>query len=210
MFEAQVRRSPEAPAVELADERVSYRELNRRANRLAHHLRASGMGAGRRAGICLERSVDMVVAVLGVGLWNAALAVGIAGIPRFARIVRATALSLVTREYIEGARAVGARPGRILFRHVLPNLAPTLIVLGSLDLGNAVLFTATLSFLGLGAQPPTPEWGTMLADGRQFMMTSPHVAAIPGFAVLALVWGLNMLGDGLRDLLDPTLAHATR
>ena len=95
----------------------------------------------------------------------------------------------------------------MLVRDVLPGIAPPLIVFATLNLGALVVETAGLSFIGLGAQPPTADWGTMLADGRQFMMTAPHVAAIPGIAVLALVWGLNMIGDGLRDALDPRLAH---
>ena len=145
----------------------------------------------------------LVVAVLGVGLWNAALAVGIAGIPRFARIVRSAALSLVAREFVEGARAVGATPLRVLFRHLLPNLAPTLIVLGSLDLGNAVLFTATLSFLGLGAQPPTPEWGAMLNAGREFIRYAPWTMIFPGAALFLAVMAVNLVGDRLSQVLDP-------
>ncbi len=171
--------------------------------------------AGGRADALGARAIDvmlgfppivlaiLVVAVLGVGLWNAALAVGIAGIPRFARIVRAAALSLVAREYIEGARAAGARPGRILLRHLLPNLAPTLIVLGSLDLGNAVLFTATLSFLGLGAQPPTPEWGAMLNAGREFIRYAPWTMLFPGGALFLAVMAVNLVGDRLSQVLDP-------
>ncbi len=145
----------------------------------------------------------LVVAVLGVGLENAALAVGIAGIPRFARIVRGAALSLVQREFIEGARATGARPARILWRHLLPNLAPTIIVLGSLDLGNAVLFTATLSFLGLGAQPPTPEWGAMLNAGREFIRYAPWTMLFPGAALFLAVMAVNLVGDRLSQVLDP-------
>ncbi len=171
--------------------------------------------AGGRADALGARAIDvmlgfppivlaiLVVAVLGVGLWNAALAVGIAGIPRFARIVRAAALSLVAREYIEGARAAGAQPGRILLRHLLPNLAPTLIVLGSLDLGNAVLFTATLSFLGLGAQPPTPEWGAMLNAGREFIRYAPWTMLFPGGALFLAVMAVNLVGDRLSQVLDP-------
>jgi peptide/nickel transport system permease protein len=112
--------------------------------------------------------------------------------------------------FIEAARALGARDVRILLREVLPSVAPPLLVFVTLNIGALIVETAGLSFIGLGAQPPTADWGTMLADGRQFMMTAPHVAAVPGLAVLALVWGLNMVGDGLRDLLDPSLAHATR
>ncbi len=106
--------------------------------------------------------------------------------------------------------AIAASDVRILFQEVLPNIAAPLLVFLTLNVGALIVETAGLSFIGLGAQPPTADLGTMLADGRQFMMTAPHVAAIPGVAVLALVWGLNMVGDGLRDMLDPTLAHTTR
>jgi ABC-type dipeptide/oligopeptide/nickel transport system permease subunit len=145
----------------------------------------------------------LVVAVLGVGLWNAALAVGIAGIPRFARVVRGAALSLAQREFIEGAHAIGAGRARVVRRHLLPNLAPTLIVLASLDLGNAVLFTATLSFLGLGAQPPAPEWGAMLNAGREFMRYAPWTMLFPGGALFLAVLAVNLVGDRLSQVLDP-------
>jgi peptide/nickel transport system permease protein len=112
--------------------------------------------------------------------------------------------------FIEASRAIGASDLRILLQEVLPNIAAPLLVFLTLNVGALIVETAGLSFIGLGAQPPTADLGTMLADGRQFMMTAPHVAAIPGVAVLALVWGLNMVGDGLRDMLDPTLAHTTR
>lgn len=171
--------------------------------------------AGGRADAAGVRAIDvllgfppivmaiLVVAVLGVGLTNAALAVGIAGIPRFARIVRGASLSLVRRDFIEGARAVGAGEGRILLRHLLPNLAPTLIVLTSLDLGNAILFTATLSFLGLGAQPPTPEWGAMLNAGREFIRYAPWTMLFPGGALFLAVMSVNLVGDRLGQVLDP-------
>jgi len=145
----------------------------------------------------------LVVAILGVGLWNAALAVGIAGIPRFARVVRGAALSLARREFIEGAQAIGADQARIIARHLLPNLAPTLIVLTSLDLGNAVLATATLSFLGLGAQPPTPEWGAMLNAGREFIRYAPWTMLFPGAALFLAVMAVNLVGDRLSQVLDP-------
>lgn len=171
--------------------------------------------AGGRADAAGVRAIDvllgfppivmaiLVVAVLGVGLTNAALAVGIAGIPRFARIVRGASLSLVRRDFIEGARAVGAGEGRILLRHLLPNLAPTLIVLTSLDFGNAILFTATLSFLGLGAQPPTPEWGAMLNAGREFIRYAPWTMLFPGGALFLAVMSVNLVGDRLGQVLDP-------
>jgi ABC-type dipeptide/oligopeptide/nickel transport system permease subunit len=145
----------------------------------------------------------LVVAVLGVGLWNAALAVGIAGIPRFARVVRSATLSLAAREFVEGAHAVGATHRRIIARHLIPNLAPTLIVLASLDLGNAVLSTATLSFLGLGAQPPTPEWGAMLNAGREFIRYAPWTMLFPGAALFLAVMSVNLVGDRLSQVLDP-------
>jgi peptide/nickel transport system permease protein len=145
----------------------------------------------------------LVVSVLGVGMWDAALAVGIAGIPRFARITRGATLSLVQRDFLEAARAVGAHQGRILRRHLLPNLAPVLIVMATLDLGNAVLFTATLSFLGLGAQPPTPEWGAMLNAGRDYVRYAPWTMIFPGLALFLGVMAVNLVGDRLSQILDP-------
>lgn len=145
----------------------------------------------------------LIVAVLGVGLWNAALAVGISGIPRFARITRAATLTLVARDFVEAARAVGAGSVRILLRHLLPNLAPILIVLTTLDLGSAVLFTATLSFLGLGAQPPTPEWGAMLNAGREYVRYAPWTMIFPGLALFLTVMAVNLVGDRLSLVLDP-------
>lgn len=145
----------------------------------------------------------LIVAVLGVGLWNAALAVGISGIPRFARITRAATLSLTAREFVEAARAMGANSSRVMLRHLLPNLAPILIVLTTLDLGGAVLFTATLSFLGLGAQPPTPEWGAMLNAGREYVRYAPWTMVFPGLALFLTVMAVNLVGDRLSAILDP-------
>ena len=151
-----------------------------------------------------------LVAALGPGLLNALIAIAIVNVSFYARGVRAAVLVVRQMDFIQATRALGASDARILLRGVLPNIAPPLLVFVSLNLGALIVETAGLSFIGLGAQPPTADWGTMLADGRQFMMTAPHVAAIPGLAVLALVWGLNMVGDGLRDMLDPTLAHTVR
>jgi ABC-type dipeptide/oligopeptide/nickel transport system permease subunit len=151
----------------------------------------------------------LVVSVLGVGLVNAALAVGIAGIPIFARITRGATLTLVSREFIEAARAMGATRARVMARHLLPNLAPTLIVLATLNLGGAVLFTATLSFLGLGAQPPTPEWGAMLNDGREYVRYAPWTMIFPGLALFLAVLSVNLVGDRLSIILDPR-AHSHR
>ena len=145
----------------------------------------------------------LIVAVLGVGLLNAALAVGISGIPRFARITRAATLSLAARDFVEAARAVGSSHARIILRHLLPNLAPILIVIATLDLGGAVLFTATLSFLGLGAQPPTPEWGAMLNAGREYVRYAPWTMIFPGLALFLTVMAVNLVGDRLSLILDP-------
>ena len=145
----------------------------------------------------------LIVAVLGVGLWNAALAVGMSGIPRFARITRAATLSLVARDFVEAARSVGSSHARIVLRHLLPNLAPVLIVITTLDLSNAVLFTATLSFLGLGAQPPTPEWGAMLNAGREYVRYAPWTMIFPGLALFLTVMAVNLVGDRLSLVLDP-------
>jgi ABC-type dipeptide/oligopeptide/nickel transport system permease subunit len=145
----------------------------------------------------------LIVAVLGVGLWNAALAVGMSGIPRFARIARAATLSLVARDFVEAARAVGSGHMRIVLRHLLPNLTPILIVITTLDLGSAVLFTATLSFLGLGAQPPTPEWGAMLNAGREYVRYAPWTMIFPGLALFLTVMAVNLVGDRLSLVLDP-------
>jgi ABC-type dipeptide/oligopeptide/nickel transport system permease subunit len=136
-------------------------------------------------------------------LVNAALAVGIAGIPRFARVTRGATLALVSREYVEAARSMGAGRTRVLLRHLLPNLAPLLIVIATLDLGNAVLFTATLSFLGLGAQPPTPEWGAMLNAGRDYVRYAPWTMIFPGLALSLCVLAVNLVGDRLSLVLDP-------
>jgi peptide/nickel transport system permease protein len=151
-----------------------------------------------------------LVAALGPGLLNALIAIAIVNISFYARGVRAAVLVVRRMAFIEAAHAIGASDWRVLIREVFPSIAPPVLVFVTLNIGALIVETAGLSFIGLGAQPPTADWGTMLADGRQFMMTAPHVAAIPGVAVLALVWGLNMIGDGLRDMLDPTLAHATR
>ncbi len=145
----------------------------------------------------------LIVAVLGVGLWNAALAVGLSGIPRFARITRAATLSIASRDFVEAARSIGAGSPRIVLRHLLPNLAPVLIVLSTLDLGGAVLFTATLSFLGLGAQPPTPEWGAMLNAGREYVRYAPWTMIFPGLALFLTVMAVNLVGDRLSTVLDP-------
>lgn len=146
-----------------------------------------------------------LVAVLGPSLTNAMIAVGIVGVPQFARIVRSTVLSIKETEYIEAARAAGTRNGQILLRHVLPNSMAPIIVQATLSVGTAILDAAGLSFLGLGAQPPSPEWGAMLSDARAALQSAPWVITFPGIAIFLVVLGFNLFGDGLRDALDPRL-----
>ena len=146
-----------------------------------------------------------IAAALGPGLRNAMIAVSITGIPLFVRVVRASVLALREREFVLAAHTIGCSGPRIVLHHILPNVVAPVIVMGSLDVGNKIIATASLSFLGLGTQPPAPDWGNMLASGRQFISVAPHLATIPGIAIFVVVLGLNLLGDGLRDALDPTL-----
>jgi peptide/nickel transport system permease protein len=148
-----------------------------------------------------------IVGGLGPGLRNAMVAIAIVGFPLYTRLVRSVVLSLREREFVEAARALGAGDGVILGRHVLPHLLSPVIVAFSLDVGVKILATAGLSFLGLGTQPPTADWGSMLATGRQFVVLSPHVALLPGLAIFVVVLTLNMVGDALRDWLDPRTAE---
>ncbi len=146
-----------------------------------------------------------ITAVLGPELRNAMIAIGIVYTPHFARIVRSTVLSVKATEYIEAARAIGCSDLRIIMRHVLPNCIAPIIVQSTLSVGTAILDAAALSFLGLGAQPPDPEWGAMLSDGKSYLQKAPHVMLFPGVAIMFVVLGFNLLGDGLRDALDPRL-----
>jgi peptide/nickel transport system permease protein len=146
-----------------------------------------------------------IVASLGPGLRNAMLAVAVVGIPYYARIVRGSVLLLREQEFVQAARVVGASDSRIIFRHILPNTLAPLIVAATLDVGWMIMAAAGLSFLGLGAQPPTAEWGVMLSTGRQFIRNAPHLSILPGLAIFLVVLALNFLGDGLRDALDPRL-----
>lgn len=148
-----------------------------------------------------------LVSVLGVGLKNTIISVGIAGIPHIIRIVRGCVLSIREQVYVEAAKAVGTRDRVILFRHILPNVMVPIIVNATLFLGMAIIFAAGLGFLGVGVQPPAPEWGTMLGAGRSLLFAAPHVATFPGFAIFLVVLGFNLLGDGLRDALDPRLGY---
>jgi peptide/nickel transport system permease protein len=146
-----------------------------------------------------------ITAILGPSLPNTMIAVGIVYIPHYARIVRSSVLSLREQLFIQAIGHLGGSHFRILWRHVLPNSLPPIIVYATLGMGTAVLQAAALGFLGLGAQPPMPEWGAMLSEGRQYIQLAPHVAAFPGAAILFLVLGFNLFGDGLRDVLDPSL-----
>ncbi len=147
----------------------------------------------------------VIVAYLGPGLRNAMMAIGIITIPRFARIVRASVMEEFEKDYVTAARAVGATNLRILFNGIFPNCLAPIIVQASLGFGSAILDAAGLSFLGLGAQPPTPEWGAMIAMGRAMILRAWWVMTLPGIAILLGVLGFNLLGDGLRDALDPRL-----
>ncbi len=146
-----------------------------------------------------------IVAVRGPGLTNTMIAVSIVGIPGYARVVRSMVLSIRERDYVEAARMVGVSDLRIMFRHILPNSLSPIIVQATLGVGGAILFAAALGFLGLGAQPPSPEWGAMIGDGIPFLRQSPHMVFFPGMAIMLTVLGFNLLGDGLRDALDPQM-----
>jgi peptide/nickel transport system permease protein len=170
--------------------------------------------AGGRLDSLLMRIVDVllafpslllaltIVALLGPGLASVALAVGLAGIPRFARLIRAGAARVRSEPFIEAARVIGCRPGRVLLYHVASNVWEIIIPLSSLELGYALLNIGALSFLGLGAQPPIPEWGAMLAEGRALLRHAPWVSTAPGLAITLSVLAFNLLGDALRNALD--------
>ncbi len=148
-----------------------------------------------------------IVTVLGRGLQNALLAIAIVTIPVYARVIRASVLSVKEQVYVAASRALGASSFQILTQRILPNALPPLIVQATLGIATAILDAAALSFLGLGAQPPTPEWGTMLGSERNQVFTSPHLVFFPGIAIMITVLAFNLLGDGLRDALDPRLAQ---
>ncbi|MBU0510449.1 MAG: ABC transporter permease [Chloroflexi bacterium] len=148
-----------------------------------------------------------IVAVLGHGLQNALLAIAIVSIPVYARVVRASVLSVKEQEFVSASRALGGSSMHILFRRILPNAMSPLIVQGTLGIATAILDAAALSFLGLGAQPPTAEWGTMLGSERNQIFTAPHLVFFPGLAIMITVLAFNLLGDGLRDAIDPRLKN---
>ncbi|SDO51975.1 ABC transporter permease [Alkalicoccus daliensis] len=172
---------------------------------------------GRRIDAVIMRIMDVllafpgillalgIVAVLGGSINNVIIAISIFSIPVFARIVRGSTLSVRKLEYVDAVRALGASDFRIIFLHILPNILSPIIVQATLHIATAVLTATGLSFLGLGAQPPTPEWGAMLASGRNYMWDHPHIALFPGLAIVLVVLAFNLFGDGVRDTLDPKI-----
>jgi peptide/nickel transport system permease protein len=174
---------------------------------------------GRRIDTVIMRWVDLMlafpgillamalIAILGTSLFNLMLAVGIAAIPEYTRVVRGSVLSAREAEYVTAARVSGAQDRAIILRHILPNVLPPVIVLATLGIAGAIILGSTLSFLGLGIQPPTPEWGNMLSDGRTMMRHQWWVSFFPGLAIMLTVLAINLLGDGLRDALDPRLRN---
>jgi len=146
-----------------------------------------------------------LVTAFGGGLFNVMIAIGISSLPAYARVVKAAVISIKEQEFIEAAKAIGARDFRIIAAHIIPNSLAPIIVQGTLGVASAILSVAGLSFIGLGIQPPTPEWGSMLSNGRYLIRTAWHVATFPGIAIMITIFALNVLGDGLRDALDPRL-----
>lgn len=182
-----------------------------------------GTISGYMGGVCdtvLMRLMDLLlsfpylllaivmVAALGAGTFNTTLAIGIWALPTFARVVRASVLTIISSEYVTAAHAIGASHLRIVLTHIIPNFVSPIIVYATLFMANAIMLEAALSFLGLGVQPPTPSWGEMISSGRNFLMVAPHVATIPGLAIMLAVLGFNLMGDGLRDALDPKTKSA--
>ncbi len=145
----------------------------------------------------------VIITVLGVGEINVIIAIGVFSVPTFARVVRGSLLSLREQDFVLAARSVGVPDVRLMFVHLLPNALAPILVLATIRLGTAILTAASLGFLGLGVRPPASEWGTMLSEGRTYMQLAPHIAIFPGLAILVTVVALNLLGDGLRDALDP-------
>lgn len=146
-----------------------------------------------------------IVAALGPSMVNMTIALSISGIPSMARVIRASVLSIKEQEYIEAARAIGAKDRTIIFSHILPNCIAPIIVQATMKTASTILAIASMSFLGLGAKPPTPEWGSMLSSGQTFIRDYPYITFFPGMAIVLTVLSLNLMGDGLRDALDPRL-----
>ncbi len=147
----------------------------------------------------------VIVAILGPDLNNAMIAVGLAAMPHYTRVVRGSVLAARELQYVEAARIVGCRDRAVMFRHILPNVLAPVIVLATLGVASAIIAGAALSFLGLGAKPPTPEWGAMLSEGRAYLRAAPWITTFPGAAIMVTVLAINLLGDGLRDALDPRM-----
>ncbi len=170
---------------------------------------------GGKTDFIIQRFTDMMlafpgfllalalVAILGVGLKNTVISIGISMVPLYIRLVRGCVLAVREEVYVEAARAIGTKDRYIIWRHILPNVMAPIIIQTSLGMGTAILFAAGLGFLGIGVQPPTPEWGSMLGSARAYMMGKPHVATFPGIAIFLAVLSFNLLGDGLRDAFDP-------
>src|SRR5699024_12688514 len=148
-----------------------------------------------------------IVAVLGPSLQNALIAIAIINVPNFGRLIRSKVLSINEDEYITAAKAIGMRDFRILFSHILPNSMAPVIVLGTLAIATAILEAAALGFLGLGAHAPTPEWGKMLADSKDYIQSAPWTMIFPGLSIMLTVLGFNLMGDGLRDAMDPKMKN---
>ena len=144
-----------------------------------------------------------LVGMLGPSLQNVIIAIGLWSVPTFARLARGSTLSVRELDYITAERCIGARHGRILFRHVFPNVTAPLVVMGTMSISSAIITGASLSFLGLGVRPPSPEWGAMLSEGRSFLRTAWWAAFFPGAVITVVVLAANLIGDGLRDALDP-------
>jgi ABC-type dipeptide/oligopeptide/nickel transport system permease subunit len=149
----------------------------------------------------------VIVATLGPGLRNAMIAVGISLIPSYTRLVRGSVLSAKQHAYVEAARVIGCRDARLVFRHILPNVAVSILVLATVSIAWAILIGSSLSFLGLGAQPPFPEWGRDLSEGRTYLSVAAWISTFPGLAIMLTIFSINLLGDGLRDALDPRLRN---
>ncbi|OLS39282.1 ABC transporter permease [Bacillus sp. MRMR6] len=147
----------------------------------------------------------LIIAILGTSLINVAIAISIWSIPTCARIVRGSVLSIKEKEYIMAMKSLGASDLRIMIKHILPNAFAPIIVFATMRMATAILSTASLSYLGLGAQPPTPEWGAMISQGQAFMWSSPHLTIVPGIAIMLTVFAFNVVGDGLRDAIDPNM-----
>jgi peptide/nickel transport system permease protein len=149
-----------------------------------------------------------IVAVLGSSLTNVMIAVGISSVPRYTRVVRGSVLSVKENLYVEAARSIGCGSAAVMYRHILPNVLGPVVVLATLGIASAILLAAGLGFLGLGAQPPTPEWGLMLSSGRDYLAIAWWITTFPGLAIMVTVLAINILGDGMRDALDPRLKRS--